>query len=70
MVYRRNIGEFWVRGGVVRKVFGERVVILLSRVEIKDGKDYGWDNYFYRFEYYRGNISGDNSIREFCYVIC
>lgn len=42
MVHKRSVRRFPImRCGVVRKVFGGRVVFILSRIEMKDGKDHG-----------------------------
>lgn len=42
IVNKRSVRRLPImRCGVVRKVFGGRVVFILSRIEMKDGKDHG-----------------------------
>lgn len=65
MVHKRSPRGLWLSSGeVLRTVFWEKVMIILSRTGMKEGKGHGWETIaFIKSEQYRGNIRGDSNIQ-------
>ena len=60
MVHKSSTRGLWAKGGVVRKVFWIKVMILLRWTERKGGKDHGWSER--QWLLWNQNIMGTTSV--------